>query len=54
MKSYSLNERKTAYQAPQVMEESFDFEGLLCGSNAGGDFGAGGFEPDPDMPEIGF
>lgn len=43
------------YIAPTMAVMAFESEGVLCGSDVTGDgFGAGGFEPDPDMPEINF
>ncbi len=43
------------YVVPTLTVMNFESEGVLCGSDVTGDgFGAGGFDPDPDMPEINF
>ena len=52
MKRNSIIELYTEYIAPSVIVMSFESEGILCQSQTGA--GGGGYEPDPDNPEIDF
>ena len=51
MKKNSIIEMQAEYLAPRVREILFELEGPLCQSFGSG---AGGFEEDPDMPDIYF
>lgn len=51
MKRNSIIEMQAEYLAPRVREILFRPEGPLCQSFGSG---AGGFEEDPDMPDIYF
>jgi hypothetical protein len=48
MKKISILDKQTRYVTPTAVAETFEPEGLLCGSVTEGGFGAGGFEGDED------
>ena len=52
MKRNSIIEMYREYVSPTVIVMSFESEGILCQSQTGA--GGGGYEPDPDNPEIDF